>query len=67
MVASANFCRSEINRLRLEYMATACERIVTRCHWLDATKEGALLTGNAYFRWDWPDGHQYSVPTGAGG
>ena len=25
-------------------MATACERGVTRCHWLDATKEGALLT-----------------------
>ena len=35
---------SEINRLRLECMATACERGVTRCHWLDATKEGALLT-----------------------
>ena len=35
---------SEINRLRLECMATACERGVKRCHWLDATKEGALLT-----------------------
>ena len=35
---------SEINQLRLECMATACERGVTRCHWLDATKEGALLT-----------------------
>ena len=35
---------SKINRLRLECMATACERGVTRCHWLDATKEGALLT-----------------------
>ena len=35
---------SEINRLRLECMATACERGVSRSHWLDATKEGALLT-----------------------
>ena len=35
---------SEINRLRLECMATACERGVSRCHWLDATREGALLT-----------------------
>ena len=35
---------SKVNRLRLECMATACERGVTRCHWLDATKEGALLT-----------------------
>ena len=35
---------SEINRLRLECMANACERGVNRSHWLDATKEGALLT-----------------------